>query len=201
MGISYINFFNNSFMFQINLESRLMPVPVPSYIDDSEAVANGFGLMGRGRDFEPSDQTGAGVVAEQLQLAKGDSNGIPLCQRLISALISEECSSESEDIKFDACDAEFEADGELDLSSLAHNSRSNSYLACYSTYNGYRITRTSAHDETESDKVDIQSTGLNSSQNMPTLTCSELQYATLGMNEKLLLELQSIGISPESVVS
>ncbi|ESW10694.1 hypothetical protein PHAVU_009G230000 [Phaseolus vulgaris] len=184
---------------KINLESRLMPVPVPSYIDDSEAVANGFGLMGRGRDFEPSDQTGAGVVAEQLQLAKGDSNGIPLCQRLISALISEECSSESEDIKFDACDAEFEADGELDLSSLAHNSRSNSYLACYSTYNGYRITRTSAHDETESDKVDIQSTGLNSSQNMPTLTCSELQYATLGMNEKLLLELQSIGISPESV--
>ncbi|XP_028239239.1 uncharacterized protein LOC114418202 [Glycine soja] len=34
---------------------------------------------------------------------------------------------------------------------------------------------------------------------MPTLICLELQYATLGMNEKLLLELQSIRISPESV--
>ncbi|XP_047171004.1 uncharacterized protein LOC124839283 isoform X2 [Vigna umbellata] len=185
---------------KINHESSgLMPSPVRSYIDGCEAIANGFGLMGHGRDFEPCNQMGAAVVAEQLHLAKGDSNGIPLCQRLISALISEECSSESEDIKFDASDAEFEADEELDFSSLDDNSRSNSYLACYSAYNGYRITRTSGHDETESDKVDIPSTGLNSSQNMPTVTCSELQYATLGMNEKLLWELQSIGISPESV--
>ncbi|XP_006597826.1 uncharacterized protein [Glycine max] len=185
---------------KINLEpSGLMPTPVPSYIDDCEAVANGFGLTGSERDFEPGDQTGAGIVAEQLQLAKGDSNGIPFCQRLISALISEECNSESEDIMFDACDTESEADGELDLRSLDHHSRSNSHLACRSPYNGYRITRKSGHDETESDIVDIPSTRLNSSQNMPTLICSELQYATLGMNEKLLLELQSIGISSESV--
>ena len=202
MGINYLNFFNNSFFFQINLESSgLMPSPVPSYIDDCEAVANGFGLTGSERDFEPGDRMGAAIVAEQLQLAKGDSNGISLCQRLISALISEECSSESEDIMFDACDTESEADGELDLRSLDHHSRSNSHLACRSPYNGYRITRKSGHDETESDIVDIPSTRLNSSQNMPTLICSELQYATLGMNEKLLLELQSIGISSESVVS
>ncbi|KHN41725.1 hypothetical protein glysoja_003465 [Glycine soja] len=181
---------------KINLESSgLMPMEVPSYIDDCEAVANGFGLTGSERDFEPGDQMGAAIVAEQLQLAKGDSNGIPLGQRLISALISEECSSESEDIMFDACDTESEADGDLD-----HHSPSNSHLACHSPYNGYRITRKSGHDETESDIVDIPSTSLNSSQNMPTLICLELQYATLGMNEKLLLELQSIRISPESVI-
>ncbi|KAG4403586.1 hypothetical protein GLYMA_01G148201v4 [Glycine max] len=180
---------------KINLESSgLMPMEVPSYIDDCEAVANGFGLTGSERDFEPGDRMGAAIVAEQLQLAKGDSNGIPLGQRLISALISEECSSESEDIMFDACDTESEADGDLD-----HHSPSNSHLACHSPYNGYRITRKSGHDETESDIVDIPSTSLNSSQNMPTLICLELQYATLGMNEKLLLELQSIRISPESV--
>ncbi|TKY72826.1 hypothetical protein E2542_SST01571 [Spatholobus suberectus] len=185
---------------KINLESSgLTPTPVPSYIDDCEAVANGFGLTSCERDFEPVDQMGAGIVAEQLQLAKGDSNGIPLCQRLISALFSEECSSESEDIKFDAYDTESEADGELALSSLDHHSRSNSHLACHSAYNGYRITRKSGHDEIESDIVDIPSTGLNSSLNMPTLTCSELQYDALSMNEKLLLELQSIGIAPESV--
>ena len=47
MGINYLNFFNNSFIFQINLESSgLMPMEVPSYIDDCEAVANGFGLTG-----------------------------------------------------------------------------------------------------------------------------------------------------------
>ena len=53
MGINYLNFFNNSFIFQINLESSgLMPMEVPSYIDDCEAVANGFGLTGSERDFE-----------------------------------------------------------------------------------------------------------------------------------------------------
>ncbi|XP_020220267.1 uncharacterized protein LOC109803210 isoform X1 [Cajanus cajan] len=169
---------------KIDVESSgLTSTPVPTHRDDCEAVAN-VGLTVCERDFEPGDP-------------KGDSNGIPLCQRLISALISEECSSE--DIKFDSCDTESEADGELDLCSLDHHSRFNSHLACHSTYNGYRITRKSGHDETESDVVDISSTGFNSSQNMPTLICSELQYATLGMNEKLILELQSIGIFPESV--
>ncbi|KAL2327232.1 hypothetical protein Fmac_020659 [Flemingia macrophylla] len=170
---------------KIDVESSgFTPTPVPTYIDDCEAVANGFGLIGCERDFEPGDP-------------KGDSNGIPLCQRLISALISEEFSSE--DIEFDACDTESEADGELDLSSLDQHSRYNSHLACHSTYKGYRITRKSGHDVTETDVVEISSTGLNSSQKMPTLTSLELHYATLGTNEKLILELQSIGIFPESV--
>ncbi|KAK7328983.1 hypothetical protein VNO77_23125 [Canavalia gladiata] len=185
---------------KVNFESSgLTPTPVPSNIDDSEAVVNGFGLTSHEKDFGPSAQRGAGTVADQLQLTKGDPNGIPLCQRLISALISEECSSESDDIKFDIYDTEFETDGELDLSSLDPHSRSNSHLACHSAYNGYWITRKSGHDETESDMVDIPSTGLDSSQNMPTLICSDLQYHTLDMNEKLLLELQSIGVAPESV--
>ncbi|XP_027359948.1 uncharacterized protein LOC113868500 isoform X2 [Abrus precatorius] len=185
---------------QINLESSgLMPTPVPSNVDDCEAVVNGIGLTCCEEDYGPSAQSCAGIVAEQWQLANGDPNRIPLCQRLISALISEECSSESEDIKFDVYDTECEADGELDLSSLDHHSRSISYLACHSTYNGYEITKKSGYDETGGDIVDIPSTGLNSSQNMPTWTCSELQYDTLDMNEKLILELQSIGIAPESV--
>ena len=65
MGINYLNFFNNSFIFQINLESSgLMPMEVPSYIDDCEAVANGFGLTGSERDFEPGDRMGAGAFVK-----------------------------------------------------------------------------------------------------------------------------------------
>jgi hypothetical protein len=52
------------------------------------------------------------------------------------------------------------------------------------------------HDDTTSDLFDIPSNGLHSSQKI-----SELEYDTLDMNDKLLLELQSIGISPEPMVS
>lgn len=178
-----------------------MPTPVSSKIDDCEAVTDGFGLMGCGRNIGTGAQRGAGIVSEQLQQAKGDCNVIPLCQRLVSALISEEGCSESEDLKFDAYDTEFEIDGELELNSVDHHSQANYQFASHSAHNGYRITRKPEHDDTDNDVVDIPSTGLNSGQKMPTLTCSELAYDTLDMNEKLLLELQSIGIAPEPVVS
>ncbi|XP_061359731.1 uncharacterized protein LOC133303773 isoform X2 [Gastrolobium bilobum] len=183
-----------------NFESSGMrPTPVPSYIGDCEAVVNGFGLTGCERDVGRGAQGGAGIVTERLQLAETDCNVVPLCQRLISALISEECRSESEDLMFDAYDTEFETDGELELSSLDDYSRADYQFACHSAYNGCRILGMPVHDKTDSDIVDVPSTGLNSSQNMPNLTCSELQYDTLDMNDRLLLELQSIGITPEPV--
>jgi hypothetical protein len=52
------------------------------------------------------------------------------------------------------------------------------------------------HDDTTSDLFDIPSNGLQSSQKI-----SELEYESLDMEDKLLLELQSIGISPEPMVS
>lgn len=179
----------------------MMPTPVSSNIDDCEAVANGFRLMGCGRDIGPDAQRGARIVGEQLQLTKGDCNVIPLCQRLISALISEEGCSESEDLKFDAYDTEFETDGELELNSLDNHSLDNYNFTSHSTCNGYRTTQRPERDDTRSDIVYIPSNGLSSSQKMPILTSSELGYDALDMNDRLLLELQSIGISPEPVVS
>lgn len=193
IGIIDSNFFNNSFIFQTNIESSpLMPTPVPSNIDDCEAVVNGFGLARCESDIGHGAERGAGIVTEQLQLSKGDRNVIPLSQRMISALISEERGSENEDYKFDVCDKEFEADEELELSSLDPYLRANDQFACHSAYNGYRITGKRKHVDTEND---ISSPDLNSSQ--PTLTCSGLEYNTLDLNEKLLLELKSIGIAPE----
>ncbi|XP_004513449.1 uncharacterized protein [Cicer arietinum] len=185
---------------KINLDSSgMMPTPVSSNIDDCEAVANGFRLMGCGRDIGPDAQRGARIVGEQLQLTKGDCNVIPLCQRLISALISEEGCSESEDLKFDAYDTEFETDGELELNSLDNHSLDNYNFTSHSTCNGYRTTQRPERDDTRSDIVYIPSNGLSSSQKMPILTSSELGYDALDMNDRLLLELQSIGISPEPV--
>ncbi|KAJ1400690.1 hypothetical protein SESBI_29381 [Sesbania bispinosa] len=188
---------------KVNLESStLMPSPVPSNIDGCEAIVNGYGLIGCKRDVGPDAQRSAAMTTEQLQPSKGDHK-IPLCQRLIAALISEEdCSSGNED---SAYDTEFEPDGKLELSGLDHHS----LIACHSAYNGYRINGKPEHDET--DMVDIPPTGLKScignSVNgfvhdkalISGLACSELHYDSLDINDKLLLELQSIGLSPEPV--
>ncbi|KAF1892414.1 hypothetical protein Lal_00010879 [Lupinus albus] len=196
------------------LESRgLMSTPVPSYRDYREAVINGFGLIGCERDVRPGNQGGTGIVTEQLHVATGDHNAIPLCQRLISALISVDCGSESEDLNFDTYETELETDGELEMSSLDHHLRANYQFSCRSAYNDYRMNGKPEHIETESDIVDIPSTRLNSgfgsSVNgllhdkalMPSLICSDLQYEALDLNDRLLLELQSTGISPALVVS
>ncbi|XP_019433724.1 PREDICTED: uncharacterized protein LOC109340471 isoform X4 [Lupinus angustifolius] len=191
--------------------SGLMSAPVPSNIDYCQAVVSGFGLIACERGVGPGGQRGAGIVTEQLQVAKSDHNAIPLCQRLISALISDECCSQSEDLKFDTYDTEFETNGDLELSGLDHHSQANYPFTCHSAYNGYRTTGKPEHIETESDIVDIPPTGLNSrfvsSVNgflhdkalMPSLTCSDSHYDALDLNDRLLLELQSIGISPELV--
>lgn len=136
---------------------------------------------------------------EKLPLPKGDHNVVPLCQRLIAALISEEDrNGGNESFNFDAYNTESEPDGELELSGFGHRSLTNFQFACHSTYN---------------DMIDIPNFGLNPSfansvngflhdkTLMSSLACSELQYNSLGINDKLLLELQSIGLAPEPVVS
>lgn len=170
-------------------------------------------MIGCERDIGPGFQRNAEVTPEQLQLAKVDHNVIPLCQRVMAAFISEEdCGSGSEDLSFDAYETEYEPDGEFD--SLDHHPRADIQFACHSVYNGHKKTGKPEHDETECDIVNIPTAGLNSSFGnstngllqdktfFPSLSsCSELQYDSLDMNDKLLLELQSIGVSPEPVVS
>ncbi|XP_027330390.1 uncharacterized protein LOC113846392 isoform X2 [Abrus precatorius] len=197
---------------RVNLESSsLTPTPVPSDIDGCETYVNGYGLIGHERDVGSDAQWNARIITEPLQLSKGDHTVIPLCQRLITALISEEyCSGVSDDFKFDAYDTEFEPDGELELSGLDHRPGTNCQFACHSAYNGYSIIGKPECDETENDVVGIPPTGLKSSfgnsvngflhdKASMSSSCSELQYDNLDINDKLLLELQSIGIAPEPV--
>jgi len=164
-----------------------MPTPVSSNIDDCEAVTNGLGLMGCARDIGRDAQRGAGIVGEQSQLTKGDCKAIPLCQRLLSALISEDGCSGSENFNFDAYDTQFETNGELELNHLDSHPLANYNFTAHSACNGYRTTQKPEHHDTINDLVDIPSNGL--------------EYDAMDMNERLLLELQSIGISPDPVVS
>ncbi|XP_058756340.1 uncharacterized protein LOC131629576 [Vicia villosa] len=197
---------------KVNLESSTqMATPVPKYIDGGETI-NRYGLIGCERDVRSDVQGSAGIITEKLPPPKGDHKMVPLCQRLIAALISEEDrSGGNEDFKFDAFDTESEPDGESELNGLNQRSLTKFQFACHSAYNGYGITGKPTHDETESDMIDIPNFGLNPSFGnsvngflhdktlMSGLACSELQYNSLDINDKLLLELQSIGLDLESV--
>ncbi|CAJ2649915.1 unnamed protein product [Trifolium pratense] len=196
---------------KVTLESStLTPTPVPSI--DSETIVNRYGLVDCERNVRSDVQRSAGTNSEKLPLPKGSHNMVPLCQRLIAALISEEDrSGGNEDFKFDAYDTESEPDGELELSDLDCRSLTNFQFARHSAYNGYGVIGMPAHDETESDMIDIPNFGLNPSFGnsvngflhdkalMSGLACSELQYNSMGINDKLLLELQSIGLDLEPV--
>ncbi|CAJ1941644.1 unnamed protein product [Sphenostylis stenocarpa] len=193
---------------KVNLESSMLtPAPIPSNIDGCETIVNGYGLMAGERDSGWDAQWNVGIIGEQLPLSKRDHNVIPLCQRLMAALISEEeCSGGSEQFKFVAYDPEFDLDGQSELSGLNYHSGTNFQFACHPASNGYKIMDKPEHDETESDIVGIPPTGLNSSfgksvngflhDKASMSSFSEMQYDSLDINDKILLELKSIGIVP-----
>jgi hypothetical protein len=161
-----------------------------------------------------TETTSIELLAEQLVPGTGDHSLIPLCQRLIAALISEEdCSNGNEDLKYNDYGTDFELDGELEPNSLNHQSLVSFQFAGPTAFNGYRITGKAEHDEPDSNIVGILGTGMNSSFGlspnglhsdqplMPNMACPEFQYDNMQINEKLLLEVRSVGIFPEPVVS
>ncbi|XP_062091080.1 uncharacterized protein LOC133797254 [Humulus lupulus] len=190
---------------QGNIESTAQTAAqAPSSVDACNNLPNGFGLI-------ESESRNDEFLLEQLESGTGDHNEIPLCQRLIAALISEEdYSSGNEDLKDDAYQPELDLDGELGSNSFDHQSLLNFQFAGKTAFNGYRINAQSEHNELETDMADIAHKTMNSNLShplngllpdqelMPNRPCSEIQYGIMPMNEKLLLEIQSIGIFPES---
>lgn len=169
-------------------------------------VSNGFGLNEYERRISE-------FPLEQVVSGTGDAYVIPLCQRLIAALISEEdCGSGSEDLKVDAYGPEFDLDGELESNSLDHQSPVSFQVAGHASFNGYRLRGKPENEEPETDMMSIPNKTMNSNFGhsincllsdqalMPNRTCSEFRYSNMQLNEKLLLEIQSIGLYPEPVV-
>ncbi|XWS72213.1 hypothetical protein CRYUN_Cryun02cG0020800 [Craigia yunnanensis] len=183
--------------------TKLGSTPVPSITDGCSTISNGCGLLEQERDGRIAAVTSTDEVLSQLLvLDTRDNNVIPLCQRFIAALIPEEDSdSGNEDLPFDVYGTGFEMDGELGSNGLSHIV--NFQSTGHASFNGYRITGKPEHDDPEIDM--LGNTGINSNfshslngtfpdQPVHSMVCSEFQYESMKINEKLFLEAQSIGV-------
>ncbi|KAH9763159.1 hypothetical protein KPL70_001068 [Citrus sinensis] len=187
---------------QENLQS-IVPSTTP-FLSDTDAcfsTPNGYGLIKQERDVGPV--TGAGRV-EQLVPSPRGYNAVPLYQRLIAALITEEdCGSGDEDLKIDTYGTGFELDEEFDSNGSVH--QFNFHSAGITAFNGCRITgKGDIDDEAEGDLLGISNSGITSNFNeslmISGMAFSEFQYDNMRVNEKLLLETGSIGIFPDPMV-
>lgn len=112
---------------------------------------------------------------------------IPLCQRLLAALITEDGNSDEHNY-INVYGSGFEFETDVESSPFNHRS----------TFGGQRMNN---------HIMSIPDSGFDSSYNgllpdlamTPGTTFSEYQYGNMSLNERLLVEIQSIGIYPELV--
>lgn len=182
--------------------------PFLSDTDGCISTPNGYGLIKQETDVGPD--TGMGRVERLVPSPRGH-NTVPLYQRLIAALITEEdCGSGDEDLKVDPYGTGFEHDEEFDsngsVQQLNFHSAGITAFSC-------RVTgKRDIDDEAEGDLLGISNSGITSNFNqslngvfpdqalIPGMAFSEFQYDNMRVNEKLLLETGSIGIFPEPMV-
>lgn len=159
---------------------------------------------------------GIKFLSEQITPGTRADDAIPLCQRLLTALISEEeyeefhCSG-NENCKFDEHGNSIGLDSEMESNILNHQGLGNYKISGCAAVNGYRISVSGrsldklANDEpentgTKSNMDDFLNGSFSDKDLMPSFACSEFQYSSMTLNERLLLEIQSIGIFPDLVV-
>lgn len=144
--------------------------------------------VGASSDFDNRE-----IFPEELVTSRVEAKAAPLYQRLLSALISEDSTSVNEDLQFDG----FGADAESEFSAL------NQMVE----FNGYRSDRLEL-DDLEDDVSVIPLKGVNNSAHHVngrfsdnlSMDFSDVQYETLGIDEKIYMEAQSIGICLEPMV-
>ncbi|XP_026422057.1 uncharacterized protein LOC113318145 isoform X2 [Papaver somniferum] len=191
---------------QVSLGSNpLTPTTGVASRDNFSTIPNRFELV------ECNGDRGFASQAKHSVPARTDDNVIPLCQRLISALVSEE---EIEEFCYTGDDeTSFGWDAELKANSLNQQSFGNYCSIGKPVTNGYRIPSSGryrngfVHDEVDFPAIpnsasfrDDSVDGLLADQEvMPNAHCSELPYNQMALEERLLLELQSIGIYPDPV--
>ncbi|KAI3967057.1 hypothetical protein MKW92_032870 [Papaver armeniacum] len=180
----------------------LTPTPVVASRDNCSTIPNRFELV------ECNGDRGFASQAKHSVPARTDDNVIPLCQRLISALVSEE---EIEEFCYTGDDeTSFGWDAELKANSLNQQSFGNYCSIGKPVTNGYRVPASEryrngfVHDEFDFPAIpsfrDDSLDGIQVDQEvMPNAHCSELQYNQMALEERLLLELQSIGIYTDPV--
>ncbi|CAN1799343.1 hypothetical protein LINPERHAP1_LOCUS22077 [Linum perenne] len=201
-----LNYFKQPVRYE-NLVSS--PVLISSNANKFSNICNGYGLI------EQEREVGCVTEANCFELHLGQSmpgtGDSPLCQMLLAAIISEEdCRHVDEDNDLGAYSTGFELEGVLGFSGLDH--LDSFQTSTRAVYNEYKVTTKREHDSPEinvlgvpkactySNSIHSANGGLSDPTPVP-LAASEFQYDYMHLNEKLLLEVQSIGIFPESVAS
>lgn len=182
--------------------------------DGCMSIANGYELTEHERDKGGTTGTERNeLLLEQLEASVGDHHEIPLYQRFMAALISEDdYSSGNEDLNHDVYGTEFELDREFESNGSDHGI--NFQCVGLTAFSDYKITGNQLIDEELNiDMLGVSNTGKNSCvdqfQNgvitnqafIPDMAFSKLQYGdSMQINKKLILEARSIGIYAEPVV-
>lgn len=153
---------------------------------------------------------------ERLASGAKKPNEISLYQRIIAALIPEEGNqglfcSEKEDLKYDVYESHFEMEKYMGSDTFCSQMSPSCDPSGCPTANGYDVKSNGrSFYELEHNMISIPETGISSydhlqnglhaDQLIPSTVCSEFQYQNMSINERLLMEVHSIGIYPDLVV-
>lgn len=193
----------------------------PNAAPSGSMFSSGFGMFKRAGDMY--DTNPAELSPEDIASGTGMSSEISLCQILLSALISEDVNDDpsgsgNEEVEFNIHEPECEPNGQIEAGSYSNGLVHSFELSGRNGCNGYKINSCRSYVEMEHDLADKNtlsradvwsSPGFDISQNgflpdhsmVPVFSCSDVQYNKMSFNERAVLEIQSIGLSPERVVS
>ncbi|KAL1547797.1 hypothetical protein AAHA92_16109 [Salvia divinorum] len=177
------------------------PVPVPlDTVSCISAPDYGSDEFGRGETEARSVELSSEHVAPGVE--KPDE--ISMYQRIIAALIPEEDES-----KYDVHESSFEIEKDLGSNTFCSHMSPNCDPSGCLTFNGYDVNSNGrSFYELEQNIMPIPGTGfpscdhlqngLHTDQPIPS-TVSEYQYQNMSVNERLIMEVHSIGIYPDLV--
>ncbi|GFP79433.1 hypothetical protein PHJA_000086800 [Phtheirospermum japonicum] len=193
----------------------VVDTPAPGPLDSGSCtlVLNGCGSTEFGR--EEIEARSVELSPEHLASGAKSPNEISLYQRLMAALIPEEenqvlaCSGK-EDFKYDVYGSRFEMEKYMESDTLCSQISPSCDPSGYAISNGYDVNSNgrslyelehniASIPDTGIPSYDHLQIGLHTDQLMPGTVCSEYQYYNLSINERLLMEVHSIGIYPDLV--
>ncbi|KAJ6923202.1 hypothetical protein NC652_016755 [Populus alba x Populus x berolinensis] len=184
--------------------------PVHSDANNYSTVPNGYGLFEHDREVElelAAETRTSELLPDQLMPVDRE---IPLSQLLLAALTSEEdCTLGNADLEFDAYGTDFELHEELESNRVNH--LDNFQFSGHVAFSGCKVSGKPDHDETDNDISGIPNMGIDSNLRntingvlsdhalVSGMACSKFQYDNMKIEEKLRLEVLSLGIFPESM--
>ncbi|KAJ6957533.1 hypothetical protein NC653_039482 [Populus alba x Populus x berolinensis] len=189
--------------------AALSATQVHSDPNNCSTVPNGYGLFDHEREVGHAAETRTSeLLPDQLV---HEEREIPLYKILLAAIISEEdCTCGNGDLEFDAYGVGFELDEELGSNCVNH--LDNFHFSGHAAFNGYKVTGKPDHVETDIDTSGIPNMSINSNFRhtvngvlsdhalVPGMVCSKFQYDNMKIEEKLSLEVHSLGIFPEPLM-